>query len=82
MQQILNTGNKTLDKEILLLTAQELDELARYAGYLRKSRTQDSAWADAPLTSDEEQAVMTGRENVKIGDCLTLDEFRKKAALL
>lgn len=39
----LNTGNKTLDMEIPLLNAQELDELARYAGYLRWSRAQTGA---------------------------------------
>ena len=39
----LNTGNKTLDMEIPLLNAQELDELARYAGYLRWSRAQMGA---------------------------------------
>ena len=67
MIKTLNTGNKTLDKEIPLLTTQELDELARYASYLRWSRVQanNTAWTDAPLAIDEENIVI--KKPVSIG---------------
>ena len=34
-------------------------------------------WADAPLTEEEEEGLRQGRENVKNGDYMTLEEFRK-----
>ena len=82
MINTLNTGNRTLDMEIPLLTPQELGELARYAGYLRWARAQKDSdnWADAPLTLGEELALSAGRENVRRGDFLTLEEFKEQAA--
>ena len=84
MINTLSTGNRTLDMEIPLLTEWELGELARYAGYLRWTRSQEESddWADAPLTPREEQALSTGRENVRRGDFLTLEEFKEQAASL
>ena len=34
-------------------------------------------WADAPLTEEEEEGLRQGRENVKNGDYMTLEEFRE-----
>ena len=72
------TGNAALDMELPLLTMNELDELAKYAGYLRWMRIQkedDDSWADAPLTPEEEEGLRRGRENARNGHYLTLAEF-------
>ncbi|NLL37297.1 MAG: hypothetical protein GX256_07235 [Fretibacterium sp.] len=77
------TERENLEREIELLTRQELVELTRYAGYLRYSRAQkDDDWADAPLTVEEEKAFEAGRTNLERGDYLTLEEFRKQVAAL
>ena len=75
------TGNNVLDMELPLLTEYEIDEVAKYARFLRWSREieedDDGSWADAPLTPEEEEGLRQGRENAKNGDYLTLNEFRE-----
>lgn len=73
------TGNKILNAELSLLTEKELEKLADYARYLRWSRIDDddSDWADAPLTVEEEAQLERGRENARNGKYLTLAEFKE-----
>ena len=71
MNNTIQTGNIILDMELSLLTEQELSDLAKYARYLRWSRS----WADAPLTDDEEAGLKQGREDMKNGDFMTLSEL-------
>lgn len=77
------TGNVALDKELSLLTENELERLADYAKYLVWSRDDDyddddGSWADLPLTEEEERQLAIGRENAKNGKYLTLTEFRER----
>ena len=75
---VLTTGNKVLDMELPLLTEKELEDVARFAQFLRWSREDeedDGSWADAPLTEEEEEAIRQGREDFKNGIYLTLDEL-------
>ena len=74
---MLATGNKILDMEIPLLTLQELEDLARYAKYLRWSRTENIDWADMPLTAEEEAGLIQGRENIKSGNFMTPAELKR-----
>ncbi|MBQ6772948.1 MAG: hypothetical protein IJP48_02685 [Synergistaceae bacterium] len=71
MNNTIQTGNIILDMELSLLTEQELSDLAKYARYLRWSRS----WADAPLTDEEEAGLKQGREDMKNGDFMTLSEL-------
>lgn len=75
------TGNAKLDAMLPLLNASELEKLDDYANYLmwsRKDDDEDTSWADAPLTEEEEEALRQGREDYKNGDYLTLEEFRAR----
>lgn len=58
------------------------EEKLSYVIDLLKDAQDDDAWADAPLTPDEELALAEGRANLERGDYLTLDEFRKQVAEL
>lgn len=71
------TGNKILNAELSLLTEKELEKLADYARYLRWSRIDDddSDWADAPLTADEEAQIEESIRDFENGEYLTLDEL-------
>lgn len=74
------TGSVALDKELSLLTENELERLADYAKYLVWSRDDDyddGSWADLPLTEEEEEAVRQGREDFKNGKYLTGDVYKK-----
>ena len=64
-----------------LLEAIPEEKLSHVIGLLRDAQD-DDAWADTPLTPDEELALAEGRANVERGDYLTLDEFRKQVAEL
>lgn len=76
-EKTVNTGNIVLDMEIPLLSEEQLEKLADYVKYLRRSSEDDDDWADAPLTPEEEEGLRRGRENAKKGDYLTLAEFRE-----
>ena len=77
-ERTVKTGNIVLDMEIPLLSEKQLEKLADYAKYLRwSSEEDDDDWADAPLTSEEEEGLRRGRENARKGDYLTLAQFRE-----
>ena len=71
------TGNKILNAELSLLTEKELEKLADYARYLVWSRIDDddSDWADAPLTAEEEAQIEESIRDFENGEYLTLDEL-------
>lgn len=78
----LSTGNEIIDTRLPLLTEKELARVADYIRYVMWSRIDDeddddSDWADAPLTPEEEEALRQGREDFKNGNYLTLEEFMK-----
>ena len=75
------TGSIALDKELSMLTENELERLADYAKYLVWSRIDeeddddDGSWADAPLTEEEEAQLEESRRDFENGEYLTLDEL-------
>ena len=72
---------RALDREIELLTETEIAQLARYATFLRYSRAAD-AWADAPLTPEEEVALEQAKREFEAGDFYELEEFNRRMAAL
>ena len=73
-----------LDYEIAFMTPKQLENLSNYARFLNWSEIidkddadydeneDDGAWADLPLSSEEEKMIEESRKN---GNMLTLEEF-------
>ena len=79
-KSVITTGHPILDAELSLMTFVELDYLGKYLRIMRemgKNFDDGYSWADAPLTTKEEDALRHGRRNAKNGDYLTLEEFMK-----
>ena len=79
-KSVITTEHPILDAELSLMTFVELDYLGKYLRLMRelgKKFDDGYSWADAPLTPEEEEALRQGREDVKNGDYLTLEEFMK-----
>ena len=78
----LSTGNEFIDTRLPLLTEKELAKVADYVRYVMWSRIDDeddddSDWADAPLTPEEEAQIEESKRDFENGKYLTLAEFRE-----
>lgn len=83
----ISTGYAELDRELAFLSGKQIAKLTDYARYLNWSAIIDKddaeydedddpgRWADLPLTRDEEEAMGKGREDVRNGKMLSLEEF-------
>ena len=86
----ISTGYEALDHELAFLSGKQIEKLTDYARYLNWSAIIDKddaeydedddpgRWADLPLSRDDEEAIRRGRENLKNGKYLTLDEFKER----